>query len=243
MKQVGLSETSYIYPTRRLWEKSDMALDDLQGQELYEALMKMKPAGLTEGDWAAKAGLNRGFFSDLKYKGIRPRIDTVRKLTKFAGDGSPKVPAVAPDAPAVYHADAGETVEIIQLDLAFSMGPGTHIDDYIEEALVRFDLSYIRSFTRTETSRLRLAKGVGDSMFPTLTSNDQVWIDTTQTMLNQQDRIWAISLHGAAAIKRLRTIGPNRILVISDNKNVEPQEVDADDLIIGGRVIRFTRDL
>lgn len=136
-----------------------------------------------------------------------------------------------------------ETVEITQLDLSFSMGSGTTLDDYIEETKVRFDLGYIRSFTRTTPDRLHLARGVGESMFPTLVTSDQVWIDTTQRMLNQQDRIWAISLYGAAAIKRLRTIAGGKVLVISDNPAVGSQEVDAEDLIIGGRVIRFARDL
>ncbi len=80
-------------------------------------------------------------------------------------------------------------------------------------------------------------------MFPTLVTSDMVWIDTTQTMLNQQDRIWAISLFGAAAIKRLRTIGGGKVLVISDNLAVENQTVEAEDILIGGRVIRFARDL
>jgi phage repressor protein C with HTH and peptisase S24 domain len=136
-----------------------------------------------------------------------------------------------------------DTVEILQVDFSWSMGPGTSVDDYIEETPVRFDLDYIRSFTRTAPAKLRIGRGVGDSMFPTLVSSDLVWIDTTQRMLNQADRIWAISLYGAAGIKRLRTIGPNRVLVMSDNPSVPDQEVDADDLVIGGRVIRFSRDL
>lgn len=135
-----------------------------------------------------------------------------------------------------------ETVDIMKLDLRFSMGPGSTIDDYIEETPVKFGIDYVRSFTRTPFERLRLAHGVGDSMFPTLQNSDLVWIDTTQRMLNLQDRIWAISLFGAAGIKRLRAVGNGKILVISDNKEIADQEVDADDLIIGGRVIRLNRD-
>ncbi len=147
------------------------------------------------------------------------------------------------DIPRLRAPDAGDMVDITSLDLTFSMGSGTNIDDYIEETPYRFDLSFIRTFTRSETTRLRLARGVGESMFPTLISSDLVWIDTTQRTLNQQDRIWAISLFGAAAIKRLRTIGGGKVLVISDNPAVENQEVDAEDLVIGGRVIRLGRDL
>lgn len=150
------------------------------------------------------------------------------------------MPRSRPIAPAAADDD---TVEILALDLSFAMGPGTEIDDYIEETPYRFDLNFIRTFTRSPSDRLRLARGVGESMFPTLVSSDLVWIDSTQRTLNQQDRIWAISLFGAAAIKRLRTIGNGRVLVISDNPAVENQEVNAEDLIIGGRVIRLGRDL
>jgi phage repressor protein C with HTH and peptisase S24 domain len=157
--------------------------------------------------------------------------------------GAKSVYLPAPDVPRLVDMTSDETVEIAMLDLSFSMGPGTSVDDYIEEMPVRFDLSYVRRLTRTSPDMLRLAHGIGDSMFPTLLSSDQVWIDTTQRNLTVQDKVWAISLFGAAAIKRLRTIGPNRVLVISDNPAVDNQEVSADDLIIGGRVFRLSRQI
>lgn len=141
-------------------------------------------------------------------------------------------------------ADNGEVVEITKLDLSLPMGPGATVDDFVEEERVLFDLSYVRSFTRTPPHCLRLAGGAGDSMFPTLVSNDLVWIDTTQNQLLHSDRIYAASINGGAAIKRLRPIaGGARVLVISDNKAVEPYEVDKADIRIWGRVIRFARDL
>ena len=81
-------------------------------------------------------------------------------------------------------------------------------------------------------------------MFPTLVSNDLVWIDTTQNQLVHADRIYAASINGGAAIKRLRPIaGGARVLVISDNKTIDSYEVDANEVKIWGRVIRFARDL
>lgn len=147
------------------------------------------------------------------------------------------------DFPPTRNASEGEVSEITQLDLNLSMGSGTDIDNYIEEARLQFDLGYIRSFTRTPPERLRIARGVGESMFPTLMSHDSVWIDTSQTALNQQDRIWAVSLFGAAAIKRLRRLSDDRVLVISDNPAVPDQEVGVEDILIGGRIIRFSRDV
>ena len=150
----------------------------------------------------------------------------------------------ASDHPVMRSVDAGETAEIIRLDLSLPMGPGATVEDYVEHEPLRFDLAYIQSFTRTPMHRLRIAMGVGDSMFPTLVSNDLVWIDTTQNQLVHADRIYAASINGGAAIKRLRPVaGGARILVISDNKTIEAYEVDANEVIIWGRVIRFARDL
>ena len=70
-----------------MWEFSDMAdTDHLRGRRLYDRLMEMKPEGLLEGDWATAAGVNRGFFSDLKKPtGGAPRADTLRKILAHIG--------------------------------------------------------------------------------------------------------------------------------------------------------------
>lgn len=149
-----------------------------------------------------------------------------------------------PMLPPTRTVDGGEVAMIPRLDLSLPMGPGATVDDYVEEEPVAFDLGYLRTFTRTPPHRLRLAAGAGDSMFPTLVPNDLVWIDTTQNQLLHADRIYAASINGGAAIKRLRPVaGGTRVLVISDNKAIEPYEVDASDVVIWGRVIRFARDL
>lgn len=151
---------------------------------------------------------------------------------------------VATDQTETRSIGLGEVVEIARLDLSLPMGPGATVDDFIESEPIKFDLSYVRSFTRTPPHRLRLAGGAGDSMFPTLVPNDLVWIDTTQNQLLHADRIYAASINGGAAIKRLRPVASGRrVLVISDNKMVDAYEVDAEEVVIWGRVIRFARDL
>jgi hypothetical protein len=175
---------------------------------------------------------------------VRTAIAEVLGLEPSALINPGQPPAKAPDQPLTRSVDGGETVEIIRLDLSLPMGPGATVDDYVEEEPLAFDAGYLRSFTRTPPHRLRLAGGAGDSMFPTLVSNDLVWIDTTQNQLLHSDRIYAASINGGAAIKRLRPVaGGKRILVISDNKAIEAYEVDAAEVVIWGRVIRFARDL
>jgi phage repressor protein C with HTH and peptisase S24 domain len=159
-------------------------------------------------------------------------------------EGGARPTGLAPDLPVSRSIGGGETGAVAKLDLRLPMGPGATVDDYVEEEPVEFDLAYIRSFSRSPLSRLRIAEGVGDSMFPTLVSADLVWIDTTQNQLLHSDRIYAASINGGAAIKRLRPIdGGKRVLIISDNKTVDSYEVDAQDVVIWGRVIRFSRNL
>lgn len=151
--------------------------------------------------------------------------------------------SAAPDLPVAKPIDAGETVGIEQLDLSLSMGPGTEIGDYVEGSIVQLDLALVRSITRSPPERLKLVSGHGHSMEPTLHGSDMILIDTTDRALARQDGIYWIDYFGAAGLKRLRTIGPGRVMIISDNKAVGDYEVAAEDLRIEGRAVWFARGL
>lgn len=140
-------------------------------------------------------------------------------------------------------ADAGETVGLQKLDLSLPMGPGTEIGDYVEAEIVQFDLALVRAITRSPPHRLRIVTGFGHSMEPNLHTGDMILIDTTDRHLSWQDGIYWINLFGAAALKRLRTVSKERVLVVSDNPTVPDQEVDAADLRIEGRAVWFARGL
>lgn len=208
--------------------------------------------GLNQQAFADRLGVQQSYISKWETGAVVPQGDSISALANLAGCSfeSFKVQpltegaGVTADQPVARSADGGETAQINRLDLSLPMGPGASVDDYVEDEPLEFDLGYLRSFTRTPPSRLRLAVGTGDSMFPTLVANDLVWIDTTQNQLLHSDRIYACAINGGAAIKRLRPVaGGSRILVISDNKTIDSYEVDADEVIIWGRVIRFARDL
>jgi phage repressor protein C with HTH and peptisase S24 domain len=143
-----------------------------------------------------------------------------------------------PDHAQTRTADAGETVSIMRMDLSYAMGPGTNLDDsYVEGEPIVFDLSFIRSLTPSPPHMLRVVDGIGDSMSPTIGDREWLIIDLAQRVLNMQDRIWAISLFGAGAVKRLRAISKTSVLVISDNPDVADQEVDIDDLSLVARLV------
>lgn len=208
--------------------------------------------GLNQQAFADRLGVQQPYISKWETGAVVPLGDNIAALANLAGCSFESFKAqplgqaadVAADQPVVRSIDGGETAQISRLDLSLPMGPGASVDDYVEDEPLEFDLGYLRSFTRTPPHRLRLASGTGDSMFPTLISNDLVWIDTTQNQLVHADRIYAASINGGAAIKRLRPVaGGARVLVISDNKTIDSYEVDANEVVIWGRVIRFARDL
>lgn len=138
---------------------------------------------------------------------------------------------------------ADDVVQIQKLDLSLSMGPGTLIEDWVEAEPVTFDLAFIQAITRTPSSRLKLVTGIGDSMYPTLNWGDVILIDTTDRQLARQDGVYWIDVYGAAGLKRLRNIGRDRVLVISDNPTVPDMEVDAADIRIQGRAIWLARGI
>ncbi|MFC0204705.1 S24 family peptidase [Novosphingobium soli] len=173
-----------------------------------------------------------------------------RQLFERAIAGEPVEPVGSSVATAVPGArsvadivPAEDVVYIQKLDLSLSMGPGTHIDDWVEAEPVAFDLAFIRSVTRTASDRLKLVTGIGDSMYPTLNWGDVILIDTTERQLARQDAVYWIDVYGAAGLKRLRNVGRSRVLVISDNPNVPDMEVDAADLRIQGRAIWLARGI
>ena len=143
-----------------------------------------------------------------------------------------------PDQPKPSTADAGETAPVIRLDLSYSMGPGTDIDSaYIDGEAFEFDVGFLRSMTISPADRIRIVDGIGDSMQPTLHDRDLLFVDINQRDLNAQDRIWAIWLYGLGAVKRLRALSAETVLVMSDNPDVPDQEVSRRDILIHGRVV------
>lgn len=150
----------------------------------------------------------------------------------------PPKPEVTSDHPPIRSAsEADGGITIRSVDLSYAMGDGTNLEDYFETEGVLFDPNFLRTVSRANPDRLFVARGDGDSMFPTLINGDQVLIDTTQRTLNLQDRIWACSVHGAGMIKRIRVIGEGRVEIRSDNPTIGDREVDLSELYVVGRVI------
>jgi transcriptional regulator with XRE-family HTH domain len=145
-----------------------------------------------------------------------------------------KAPDRLPTRDASFDDDAAD---LRVLDLSLPMGPGAEIDDYIEETSMKMDVGLLRALTRSSPERLRILKGVGDSMEPTITSGEWVIIDTTYNRLDFEDKIWAVRIRGNGAIKRLRSAPQGQVRIISDNPKLENDIADMEDIAILGRVV------
>ncbi|WP_313337317.1 S24 family peptidase [Sphingobium yanoikuyae] len=143
---------------------------------------------------------------------------------------------VEPDLPVVQQAGDG-SIALRRINIGFAMGDGSNLDDYIEEGTIDFDASLLRLISPSPAHRLVVADGVGDSMQPTLMDSDMIVIDTMQNQLNKWDRIWALSLQGAGAVKRLGPSERGKVEIISDNPAIPNRIVPLEDVRIIGRVV------
>ena len=131
----------------------------------------------------------------------------------------------------------GDVVDVPMLDLAYGMG-GTYLDEgEIEVRTEPFPLSFIRRYTKASPDKLVFAEGIGDSMAPTITSNDLLLIDRSQESLTMGDQIWACSFGGVGMVKRLRPRPDGSVAILSDNPNVPDDRAVDEELFLIGRVV------
>ncbi|MEG3177026.1 S24 family peptidase [Sphingomonas sp. RB3P16] len=211
--------------------------------------------GLNQAEFAERVGAKQFQVSKWETLGQEPTARTLIAVAALAGvdpiefmdtpwsplEGSRPSASTLPAINAPVFED--DVVEIVSLDLSLSMGPGTLIEDFVESETIKMDLALVQGITRTPSDRLRLVKGIGDSMEPTLRTGDHVLIDINEKSLSKISGIYWIDYHGSHGIKRLRPASRQRVRIISDNPGEEDFEVDAEDLRIEGRVIWFAREL
>jgi hypothetical protein len=132
---------------------------------------------------------------------------------------------------------------IEEIDLALGMG-GTFLDSegHAEvKGIVPFRASWLRDITRSPVSSLKVVRGSGDSMQPTIQDGDFVLIDTSRRRIDEQDVIWAVSYGDLGMIRRLRQLPGGNVMMMPDNAVVRPTEASDGELWIMGRVIWIGR--
>lgn len=136
-------------------------------------------------------------------------------------------------------ADQLDLVSIKQIDLAYGMG-ATFADGHVDVEVLHFPRTWIEAITSSPPALLTWASGRGDSMAPTIHDGDLVLLDRSQRRVLEQDALWAYTVGDFGAIKRLRMKG-DRVVILSDNPSVPPDEEMASEVNIVARVIFIGR--
>lgn len=138
-------------------------------------------------------------------------------------------------------ADQIDAVLLREIEVGYSMGGGTDVDDYQVVQMVPFSRMWLESLTNAPAAQLVVARGEGDSMMPTLLDGDRVIIDLSQRRMTQQDRIWVVSYAGFGMIKRLRALPDGNLQINSDNSSVSPIIASEGEAYLLGRVVGIIR--
>lgn len=134
-----------------------------------------------------------------------------------------------------------DAVMLPEVQVSFSMGGGSIVEDWPIVQMVPFSRTWLRGLTSSPASELMVARGDGDSMMPTILDQDIVIIDRAQNTMRQQDRIWALSYGGYGMIKRLRGLPDGTLEINSDNSAVTPIHASDGEAFIVGRVVGIVR--
>lgn len=133
-----------------------------------------------------------------------------------------------------------DMVQLHELDLAFGMG-GTYLELRVKAETRSFSREWLRNFTSSSPKHLFFARGVGDSMMPTILDSDIVLIDRSQTTPAMGDQIWAVAFGQVGMIKRLRPMPDGNVKILSDNPSVPPEIACDGELHVLGRVVTIMR--
>lgn len=128
-----------------------------------------------------------------------------------------------------------------EVDLALGLGAGSFGEGAPSLGVVPFKHEWLRGLHSGPLDKLRVVKGRGDSMQPTIMDGDIVLIDTSQEAIMDQDRIWAIFWGELGMIKRVRRMPSGSYLLMSDNQSIAPFEAVDGEMHVLGRVVWIGR--
>lgn len=201
-----------------------------------ELLAKVEDAAGSRAEIARLLGLAPARITEL-YKGERDlSFDEGRRLIAHY-----KIDDLGTTDPiADFAAEYGISF-IEEVDLSLGLGGGTFEAHVESKGVVPFKADWLHGLNAGPNEHLRVVRGEGDSMQPTILDGDLVLIDTSQRRISSQDRIWAVFWGELGMIKRVRSAPHGRIHLLSDNPAVSMIEAVEDELSILGRVIWIGR--
>jgi phage repressor protein C with HTH and peptisase S24 domain len=131
--------------------------------------------------------------------------------------------------------DSVDFVSIASIDQDYGLG-GTYVDGPVEQEVMLFPRQWVESITDAPPELLTWTRGKGDSMVPTIHHGDLVLFNRAERTIRETDALWVYTIGDVGSIKRLRLRG-RKVTILSDNKDVPPDEADVDEMNMIGRVV------
>ena len=187
-------------------------------------------------------GKNPAYIQQFIRRGTPKKLDEDdrRKLAEFYGvdeqilGASAAVPSGA--------SKGGGLVQIKQLHVGASAGPGALVDDEYAESM-GFGPKWLKKMG-ADPAKLSLINVDGDSMDPTLCDGDDIMVDHAAAERPLHDGIYVLRMDDVLLVKRV-ALGPSgKLSIRSDNPHYPDwDDVDVGDVNIIGRVIWTGRRL
>lgn len=216
--------------------------DDTDLIQRLVAYAGMKPAVLAKYAGVAVSTVNRPFNGTAQNRLGRSALEKLQAaFPDFPGwPASPLGDRRLPFHGAEPERDP-DHVMVQEFDLDYGMGGGTYLDFPVKAEPVSFSRAWLRHFTKSPVDALFFARGMGDSMMPTIADADIVLIDTAQQTPRMGDQIWAIDFGGVGMIKRLRPMPDGGVKIQSDNPSIRDEVAHDGEMNVIGRVVAIVR--
>ncbi|BCT15471.1 TPA: helix-turn-helix transcriptional regulator [Kluyvera cryocrescens] len=217
---------------------------ELRRLKLQELVASYK----TQREFAEQAGLDPTVVSRMLYPAGKPhkrnigeqsarQIEEALKISRGWLDGM---------GPAAHNGvnvtvPNNDVFRVEVLDLTVSAGPGTYmLSDYVEVLYaIEFTSEHARSLFGNRTPEdVKVMTVNGDSMTPTLSSGDRLFVDTSIRHF-QTDGVYSFVFGRTFHVKRLQMQG-NKLAVLSDNPAYEKwyiEENSQDQLYVMGKAL------
>lgn len=212
-------------------------------QKRLKALIEEKDLSVTE--LAKKADIKPSFLYDILHgKSSNPSTTRLAKIAEALGVS---VTYLAGLEESKHRLKPGndEYVTISSILVAASAGGGTMVIEEQQGEPYYFRRSWVRDRLNSKPEDLRMIFVQGDSMEPTLCSNDMILVDVTRT--NPSPPGIFVLFDGLGLVtKRLEFLPnstPPSLRIISDNPQYQPYKRTLAEAQIVGRVVWFAREI
>lgn len=218
-------------------------------------LDRIEKLGINQSELARRVGITQPAIANLIKRGgrsshlhkIARALETTPEYLTGENESGASEPSASPAGlvsnlrPVEDFDEDDELVEVMELDLRFGMGGGSYLELPVKKKPRRFTRGWLRLFTMSPPSRIFIAKGIGDSMAPTVQNADIVIIDTAEDRLDMADQIFAVAYGDSGMIKRLRPMAGGGVKIMSDNPLVESEMAYDGELHVIGKVVAVVR--